>query len=269
MYGVARNEQASIVCDLDADPSEISFSWRLNSSSSGAVDLKAFTVVNGTRSVASFVPKTRHQYGTLTCAGTNAIGRQVEPCIFNVVPAGPPEAVRSCHVANQSLSSLSVICTPGDSGGLRSIYILEVYNSANGHLLHTNITTTDAPHFQVSNLPAGTKFALSIYAYNPKGRSPVVNLAASTLYAPEPHTRGSGAAISTDQLIYNPLLGILILVTSGFVLVGLVAIAVMKFRAKMRASRQRRGATNGANHQSSLSGDNQSDSAQQLKGEPA
>lgn len=35
-----------------------------------------------------YTPKNERDYGTLACWGKNSIGKQIEPCIFQVVPAG-------------------------------------------------------------------------------------------------------------------------------------------------------------------------------------
>ena len=35
-----------------------------------------------------YTPKGERDYGTLACWGTNSIGKQVEPCLFQIVPAG-------------------------------------------------------------------------------------------------------------------------------------------------------------------------------------
>lgn len=36
----------------------------------------------------NYTPKTERDYGTLACWGKNSIGKQSEPCLFQVVPAG-------------------------------------------------------------------------------------------------------------------------------------------------------------------------------------
>ena len=35
-----------------------------------------------------YTPKSERDYGTLACYGKNTIGKQSEPCLFQVVPAG-------------------------------------------------------------------------------------------------------------------------------------------------------------------------------------
>lgn len=42
---------------------------------------------NSTLSVASYTPQTRFDYGALVCWAENEIGKQSEPCVFNIIPA--------------------------------------------------------------------------------------------------------------------------------------------------------------------------------------
>lgn len=192
VYGVAREEMALISCDVDADPPEVKFHWRFNSSSDSS-EVKRFTS-NWTHSVAEHTPKSRFGYGTLYCMGENSIGRQDHPCQFTIIPAGPPDPLKACVVRNQSMSSLTVACAAGDSGGLRQDFILEVYSMDSilgDNRLQANLSKSDMPHFVVHSLPAGTSFSLVTYARNAKGRSPQVTLQASTLAEPAPHIHQS------------------------------------------------------------------------------
>ena len=60
------------------------------------------------RSVVEYVPRTEMDYGSLLCWATNSIGRQREPCIFHLVPAGIPDNLKNCTIGNQTTSSLQV-----------------------------------------------------------------------------------------------------------------------------------------------------------------
>lgn len=86
VYGVARDEEAEISCEVEADPPELSFKWALNNSVE-TFDVKTF-VVNGTVSVATYRPRWKHSYGLLYCWAANSIGTQREPCAFHIIPAG-------------------------------------------------------------------------------------------------------------------------------------------------------------------------------------
>nr|CAD7589176.1 unnamed protein product [Timema genevievae] len=95
VHGVARQETARVMCEVDANPSEVHFIWKFNNSAE-MVDIQAshFTT-DRTRSVASYVPMTELDYGTLLCWGRNELGLQKEPCVFQVIPAGSLRLVLS------------------------------------------------------------------------------------------------------------------------------------------------------------------------------
>lgn len=221
VYGVARDEEAEISCEVEADPGELSFKWALNNSVE-TFDVKTF-VVNGTASVATYRPRWKHSYGLLYCWAQNSIGVQREPCAFHIIPAGPPEAVKNCHVSNQTVTSLSVDCEPGDHGGLRQTFHLEVYNSAL-ELLQRNVSSTDGAAFTVRDLPPGTAFILVLYGSNSKGRSNSVSISTNTLPSPERRTA------NTDITTVSPVLGVLIGIVGALVLVAIVIVVVMRLR---------------------------------------
>ena len=63
-------------------------SWQFNTTSE-INDLPPDNViVDGSISVATYVPLSEMDYGTLMCWGKNELGRQVTPCVFHVIPAG-------------------------------------------------------------------------------------------------------------------------------------------------------------------------------------
>ena len=53
----------------------------------GPLDEERFTT-NGLVSTLNFAPTTNQDYGTLFCLGENAVGHQIEPCAFKIVPTG-------------------------------------------------------------------------------------------------------------------------------------------------------------------------------------
>ncbi|UYV66092.1 hypothetical protein LAZ67_4000194 [Cordylochernes scorpioides] len=90
VYGVARHETAEVECSVDADPPDVEFRWSFNSSADGGSwDVVVFTSAE-TRSVASHVPRSMLDYGTLYCYARNAVGSLAEPCVFRIIPTGKP-----------------------------------------------------------------------------------------------------------------------------------------------------------------------------------
>ena len=61
-------------------------------------------------------------FGSLLCWATNSIGRQEQPCVYHLTPAGRPDPVTNCTITNQSYSTMRVTCQPGFDGGLRQVF---------------------------------------------------------------------------------------------------------------------------------------------------
>lgn len=54
-----------------------------------------------------YTPKTERDYGTLACWGKNSIGKQSDPCLFQVVPAGKYAQTHICaHTQNINMTNL-------------------------------------------------------------------------------------------------------------------------------------------------------------------
>ncbi|XP_067138004.1 neural cell adhesion molecule 2-like isoform X2 [Centruroides vittatus] len=223
LYGIGRDETVNVSCEVEADPDEVSFRWLLNNTAE-TVEIRKFTT-NGTMSTVKYNPKSMIGYGGLYCWARNEIGVQKEPCIFRMLPASPPELVKSCRITNQTTTSFTIICEPGYDGGLKQQFYLEVYTSADKHLL-TNLTSADVPLFDVSNLPSGTAFLLMVYSNNAKGRSNSVALMTSTLHPAERRTA------DREHPTVSPILGLLIGVVGALVLVAIAVVVVMKVQGK-------------------------------------
>jgi sidestep protein, putative len=175
---VGIREPIELPCEVKADPPQVTFKWALNNSFE-ITQIKNF-VIEGSVSIAKYAPRTKYGYGQMFCWATNKVGQQKEPCIFNIVPAGPPQPIQNCLVNNHSSDSLVIKCEPGEDGGLEQSFHLEVYHSISG-LIQANLSSNKSPVFEVHYLSKGTPFLLALYAANAKGRSNTVALAASTL----------------------------------------------------------------------------------------
>lgn len=110
-YGVARNENTEILCEVDAYPPPELFKWTFNRTNVAATD--GSETVQHTRpiagggsapgkrgrlsSVLTYSPSISRgagggggdsDYGTVTCRAVNTAGDQLEPCVFHVIAAG-------------------------------------------------------------------------------------------------------------------------------------------------------------------------------------
>ena len=86
-YGVAKQEEARIECEVDADPHEVVFHWAFNSSNNEKIGPVAFAS-DGKKSIAKYIPKDDSDYGRIYCWAQNSAGRQRDPCVFFVIEAG-------------------------------------------------------------------------------------------------------------------------------------------------------------------------------------
>ncbi|XP_055947955.1 neural cell adhesion molecule 2-like isoform X4 [Argiope bruennichi] len=224
IYGVALFETVGITCELDADPDNITFRWRFNSSGK-SLDITNFQTT-GTKSIANYRPLSDDDYGSVICWASNDVGRQREPCVFTVIPAGPPEKLQNCSVVNYTEDSLQVECLEGYNGGLVQIFQLEVYDDT-GRKLHGNFTSVQ-PQFYVSGLPSGKTLRLVIFAKNSKGKSAPVVLTATTLQKPEKLTGMEG------MIMFRPVLGLLIGIVIALIVVAIVIIIYLKMKRRRK-----------------------------------
>lgn len=89
IIGGSLEETLRIRCHVAADPTNLTVSWQFSSSEkSHALLSNYFSFVNESVSELIYKIKSERDYGTLACWADNSIGRQVDPCIFQIVPAG-------------------------------------------------------------------------------------------------------------------------------------------------------------------------------------
>ncbi|MPC36837.1 hypothetical protein E2C01_030304 [Portunus trituberculatus] len=81
-------ESAKVVCQVEAFPHQVNFTWRFNGSSEGeALPLHAIKS-QGTSSMLNYTASMEQDYGTLLCWAANKIGIQKDPCVIHLIPAG-------------------------------------------------------------------------------------------------------------------------------------------------------------------------------------
>jgi len=88
IVGVSKGERVTIKCELEADPPEVNFRWDLATSGQMIQVSPSRYSNSGSNSLLHYAPATNLDYGSLFCRGSNAVGSQVAPCIFQVVAAG-------------------------------------------------------------------------------------------------------------------------------------------------------------------------------------
>ncbi|XP_077484831.1 protein turtle-like [Amblyomma americanum] len=201
-YGVARHESVSVRCELEADPADVTFYWRFNSSSSGKrIDLASYSHAL-TRSMAIYSPLNADDFGFLLCWGANEIGKQQRPCNFTIVPAGPPEPVNNCSQVNGTEDSVSFECSEGFwDGGMAPLTFFAELREADTDRLVANASSTSAPMFSFGGLEGGATFRVFLYSANPKGHRSPVQFLVSTLRPAEKLAAGSRDTITAWPII--------------------------------------------------------------------
>ncbi|ETN61505.1 hypothetical protein AND_006833 [Anopheles darlingi] len=116
IVGASLDETVPVPCHVAADPLDVSFDWNFSNSgerfevASGQFNLlQDFHSEGITQSRYDadddnsetiyellYTPKSEREYGTLACWAKNSIGKQIEPCLFQVVPAAKPAPLRNC-----------------------------------------------------------------------------------------------------------------------------------------------------------------------------
>ncbi|XP_022645893.1 uncharacterized protein LOC111243887 isoform X2 [Varroa destructor] len=218
VYGAAKNEAVRLSCELESDPEEVTFKWKTrttkrvisfapysasNASPNNAsdddrtipdanlnLDTHGAVVSNGTRSWLTLIPRSEEDYGTVICWGKNTIGTQKEPCMFTLIPAGPPGPVHNCTIAKATEDSLTIACLEGYDGGAEygQHFHMEVHDSANqNRVLIANVTSgglSAKPVLTAAGLSPSTAYVCTIYAANERGTSQPTILVASTIPRP-------------------------------------------------------------------------------------
>lgn len=89
IYRVDLNTQLEIPCDLEANPSDVQFIWKFKYSDGKSIKISDHLITTkNTTSIVQYSPSSEDDYPTLICAGSNDVGVQEKPCIFNLISTG-------------------------------------------------------------------------------------------------------------------------------------------------------------------------------------
>ncbi|XP_041761361.1 hemicentin-1 isoform X1 [Anopheles merus] len=226
IYGVARNEAAEILCQVDAYPPPESFKWSFNNTAE-TIDMpqSGYRVHAEQASSLTYTPVKELDYGTIMCWADNVVGQQKEPCVFHLIAAGKPEMPYNCSLVNQTSESLEVDCAEGFDGGQRQWFVMEIYD-LQSHALLANVSSK-LPIFTVNGLDAGLLLKIVIYATNMRGRSEPILLQAYTLKAAEKQT-GPHAEFELTPIVS---IGIFIGILTVLICITIAVAAAFKLRA--------------------------------------
>ncbi|XP_046401780.1 hemicentin-1 isoform X2 [Ischnura elegans] len=233
VYGVARHENANVVCEVEAFPAPDSFKWSFNNTAE-TIDVPQARYQTGAFfSTLTYTPVTEMDYGTVVCWAANTAGQQREPCVFQIIAAGKPEVPLNCSIVNQTTDGVEVECIEGFDGGQPQFFLLEVRDAQSG-LLRANLSSK-FPAFAVSGLEPGRGLKMAVFAANAKGRSEPALVEGHTLKPAQMQTR------SPIALEMGPVLGILVGMVAALLLVTLAIFAAMRCRGTGSTSVRARG----------------------------
>ena len=75
-------------CQVEADPDNVKFHWTLSTGRETALVSREVSSDSGLSSILEYTPRRDADFGQLQCWASNDIGKQKEPCVFNIVKEG-------------------------------------------------------------------------------------------------------------------------------------------------------------------------------------
>ncbi|KAH7961457.1 hypothetical protein HPB52_009234 [Rhipicephalus sanguineus] len=214
VYAASRHQEVEVHCEVEADPSNVTFDFS----------------AQGTSSIARYIPHSHTEYGTLLCTASNRIGKQRQPCLFHVVQAGPPGPVENCSITNQTEGSLHLECQAGSDGHLPAHFVLSVHDALTA-TVSANFTA-DKPDFwvRVHDLLPGVEYFLVVSAVNERGRSPELTILPPIMPLVGKLTKsGSAAKMYSSALLVTVIAAVALLCILPLIVLGAVKLKGRRF----------------------------------------
>ncbi|XP_046401611.1 B-cell receptor CD22-like [Ischnura elegans] len=214
LFGALKHETIAVRCEVEANPPIVAFHWTFNNSGGDVTEVpSSWFTSDASVSRLNYTPSSDMDYGTLACWGANEVGRQRNPCVFQVVAAGRPFPLQNCTVSNLTSDSLHVDCLEGFDGGLPQHFLMELLEMPSA-ALRLNVTSSRVPSFALHGLQLepGVSFQVVLYAVNAKGRSDPALIDEVTFKGVAKYTGPS------TSLPMSPVLTTLVIAAIGLVL---------------------------------------------------
>ncbi|XP_040357971.1 hemicentin-1 [Ixodes scapularis] len=236
-HAVAKHETVEVHCDMEADPSDVTFTWTFHQTHRNfqlAPNASSSTLgANHARSVLPYTPKVDSDYGTLYCLASNAVGDSVEPCIFQIIPVGPPATPFNCTVEEVTSEGVHVTCQRSGPAQQQT-FLLELHDGQSPAIA-TNFTSGQAS-FRVHSLRPATRYRVVLYGVNANGRSEPVHMTVVTL--PLERTLASqGENAEAAWALGSTTLWAAVLSAAAAFLIVFIALTLGKFRRKVLFNR--------------------------------
>ena len=107
-FGANIGSNLQVKCRVDSYPPPSSFSWGFNNSKDAVKIASELYSSNGSSSVLQYSTLSDHHFGHLYCWARNSMGLMSRPCVYNIIPATPPNHPTHCAVLNQTTDVLQV-----------------------------------------------------------------------------------------------------------------------------------------------------------------
>ena len=92
----------SVLCSVLAFPPPHTFTWTFNNTKHSLAVADHKSTQNGLRSQLTHSVKSDLDYGQLYCSARNSEGEGETPCVYQIIPASPPQPPLECIVSNQA-----------------------------------------------------------------------------------------------------------------------------------------------------------------------
>ncbi|EGI66835.1 hypothetical protein G5I_04641 [Acromyrmex echinatior] len=123
VHGALKHETISLVCEVEASPTNVTFHWTFNNSGDLS-DVPSTNYSNeGTTSRLNYTPVTDTDYGALGCWASNSVGHSKQPCLYQIIAAGRPYPLQNCTTYNMNGSWVRISCVEGYDGGLPQKFV--------------------------------------------------------------------------------------------------------------------------------------------------
>ncbi|XP_068202086.1 uncharacterized protein [Palaemon carinicauda] len=235
IVGAARGTSTLLTCRVEAEPALVtSWEWvRIRGDNTEEKVPQKKVQSNGLTSSVRLTPVSQGDYGYVTCRATNEIGQQLEPCLVNFVPAGPPDPPTNCSATpvnrGQETTSLSIACHEGFDGGLPQEFHLEVQQEKE---IIANLSS-EFPEWVVDELIGGASLTIRVTSQNAHGKSEPLMLEVHTPLAQHREALDSSTKDKKTLLGATTLFGALVGVVVVLIILIIVSVIIAR-KAKPR-----------------------------------
>ncbi|KAG7204097.1 hypothetical protein KM043_001946 [Ampulex compressa] len=189
VHGALKHETVSLICEVEASPSTVSFHWTFNSSGDLSNVPSAKYTSEGTWSRLNYTPSTDMDYGTLGCWASNVVGTSKQPCFYQVIAAGRPYPLQNCTAYNQTGSWIRISCVEGYDGGLPQKFVA---------IVDKQRLESASPYWELELHKPTT---VTLYAVNVKGSSEPVVMEGIALKGVAKYTGESVSSVDMSPIL--------------------------------------------------------------------